>query len=78
MFSAGVYGEHTMTVNGEGKAPELSHVMALAAAFAVESEAQQIISEINTVISNSSAYLDENNVSEKSKQLLEDLITPVR
>lgn len=77
MFNDGVYGEHTMTVSGEGKNPTLKHVMALATTFAIESEAQQIISEVNAVITNSAGYLDETNVSKKSKKILAELIVPL-
>ena len=78
MFNDGVYGEHTMTVNGEGKKPMLKHVMALAAMFGIESEAQQIISEVNTVISNATDYLAKTDISNRSKKILRDLITTLK
>ena len=77
MFSSGVYGEHTMTVNGEGKQPSLDDVMILANNIDIEYDAKQIVSEVNSVISNAQNYLNEANVSEKSKQLLTTLITPL-
>lgn len=75
MFNEGVYGEHTMTVNGEGKKPTLKHVMVLAATCDIESEAQEIVSEINAVVANVADYLDEAGVSDKSKKLLSELVT---
>ena len=77
MFSAGVYGEHTMTVNGEGKQPSLNDVIVLAKNFDIEHEAKQIVSEVNTVISNAKRYLNDADVSGKSKQLLTTLIVPL-
>ena len=77
MFNDGIYGEHTMTVNGEGKKPKRGHVIALATTFAIESEAQQIISEVNAVVANSIDYLDKTRVSDKSKKILGDLIMPL-
>lgn len=77
MFSEGVYGEHTMTVNGEGKQPSLNDVIVLAKNFDIEREAKLIVSEVNIVISNAKHYLNDAEISGKSKQLLKTLIVPL-
>lgn len=73
MYSDGVYGEHTMTVNGEGKNPTSQHIMTLAAMFDIESEAQQIVDEVKAVVTKSNQYFEETGVSAHSKKILQVL-----
>lgn len=72
MYSDGVYGEHTMTVNGEGKRPMLNDVQALAENFDAQSDVSQMINVVNNVVTHADSYFADAGVSTNSIQLLKD------
>ena len=70
MYNDGVYGEHTMTVNGEGKKPSVFDILALARTFDVVNEVSQLLNETGNVIAKADDYFHEAGVSPDSiKQL---------
>ena len=71
MFSHGIYGEHTMSISGEGKRPLRKHVMRLAKQFSLEKEAELLIEQANSLIQNWDEYAEKTKVSEQSKKSIQ-------
>lgn len=66
-FSAGPGGEHSMTVLGEGRSPDESHMLKLAEQNGInKSRAQDIISDVKSIVSEWKEFADEAGVSRKT------------
>ncbi len=70
-FSAGIAGEHTMTIAGEGANPRLEHLLRVADKLDIEKgEALALIDEIKEVVSFWTKYSDQAQVKESVKDRL--------
>ena len=77
-FSAGPRGEHCTMVMGEGKAPQLAHVLKLAATCGIQkAKAQAIIDEVVTAVQQWPLLADQAGVRARSKQLVQAAIDKV-
>ncbi len=74
MFSAGIYGEHTMTIAGEGKAPKREHIQQVAKKFGLEKIMNPLMTDVNDVVAHWEDYAKKAGVSEKSTRLLSQYI----
>jgi serine/threonine-protein kinase HipA len=70
MFSAGIYGEHTMTIAGEGKKPHRKHIAHVAQKFGLEKVMDKIIAEVNHVVVQWEDYAQKAGVSKKNTGVL--------
>jgi len=74
MFSTGIYGEHTMTVAGEGKAPQREHIAKIAQKFGLDKVMDTLIDEVNDVVMQWKDYAQKAGVSNKNTVLLDAYI----
>jgi serine/threonine-protein kinase HipA len=74
-FSAGPGGEQSMMVMGEGRAPGIEHLAALASKHQLK-KPERIIDEVRGAIARWPAFADEAGVSKKSAKPITDRIAP--
>jgi len=75
MFTAGPGGEHTMTVAGEGRAPDRSHLESLADRAGVAArDASTIIDEVGTAVARWPEWAELAGVSAKSRDAIKAII----
>jgi len=72
-FSSGPGGEHSTTVMGEGKAPGAEHLKKLAEKFSINN-ADSIIDQVRTAISNWPEFADKAGVGKASKEMIGKVI----
>lgn len=73
LFSHGPGGEHSMTVMGEGKNPEISHLLALAEKFSI-TQASDIIEKVSVSIAQWLRFAAEAGVSLSSSAIISKII----
>ena len=78
MFSKGIYGEHTMTIAGEGASPTREHIKQVAKKFSLEKQMDSLIEAINSIVSQWGDYASTAAVSKKSTQTLQTYIKPIQ
>ncbi|MCK5683147.1 type II toxin-antitoxin system HipA family toxin [bacterium] len=70
-YANGPGGEHSMTVNGEGKNPSIKDMMDMAKKYDIKKNiAKNIIEEIITVIEKFPKYASENHLTEKTTEFI--------
>ena len=75
-FSSGPGGEHCTTVSGEGKNPDSTHLLSLAATFSIPvKEAKQVIDQVRSVVSEWEKYAEMAGVKRASVPLIAKEIT---
>jgi len=76
-FSPGPGGEHTMLVSGEGRAPGIGHLTALAAQTDLKNAAK-IIDEVRTAISRFKRFADKAGVPARLRDRTAKVIAPAK
>lgn len=74
-FSSGPGGEQSMTVMGEGRAPDVTHLRALGKKHGIRN-ADRIIDEVRSAIARWPEFADEAGATRKSMKMIERLIAP--
>lgn len=70
-FSNGPGGEHCTAVSGEGKDPDSTHLLSIAATFSIPAkEAKQIIEQVRSVVSDWEKYAEMAGVNRTSATLI--------
>lgn len=75
IFSAGPGGEQSMMVMGEGRAPSVEHLRALARKHGIK-RAEEIIEEVRAAVSRWQTFADAAGVSKKSAKMIGSRIAP--
>ena len=75
-FSSGPGGEHCTTVSGEGKAPNSTHLLSLAATFGIpEIDANHVVEQVRSAVSEWKKYAEMAGVKRASAALIAKVIT---
>ncbi len=79
IYANGPGGEHSMTVNGEGKKPSIKDIMNIAEKYDIKKNiANDIIEEIITIIEKFPKYARENDLTEKTTEFIEKKLKSIR
>jgi serine/threonine-protein kinase HipA len=76
-FAEGPGGEHSMTVDGAGRVPDLGNIMAVARSGGIgEKVARRIVSEVTAAVSEWERFADEAGVSSDSARRIAGKLAP--
>lgn len=74
-FSEGPGGEHSTTVEGEGRAPGVQHLLKLAARHTVR-RPEEVVEQVRVAVGDWTSYANSAGVSAASKQRIRSRIAP--
>jgi len=78
-FTPGPGGEHTMTLDGEGRSPDRSHMLRLARrADIAPAEAEEIIEQVRAAVARWPGFADQARVSQAPRRPITDALTTTR